>query len=287
MYVDHYGDVIKPLSQRDAKASVNERARLAALRHSRADDPDLRPALDQIAACVAVTLDVPLAAVSLVADETVILAGAYGFERRQMLRANSFCDEIVRLGARLRVADAADDPRFIDHEYVALGGVRAYAGAPIKAPGGEILGAVSAFSGDRDKFAAAALDDLEALAHMVELLFVRSGAPEIELPRLRRQGWIGVRTLDARRAGTAARAGLVILSVARGSPAEQAGLRPTDILYTLDDRILQERADLVAALADREPGAAVRITFQRAGNWLEKSILVGTRQPSAPGRPMT
>lgn len=252
---------------------------------SRSDDPALQLALDRVATCAAVSLGVPLGAVSFVGEDDVLLAGIHGFERRQTPRAGSFCAEVVRLGARLRVADASDDPRFQEHEFVAAGGVRSYAGAPMRSADGEVLGAVGAFAGAVDAFAPSALDDLEALAHLVELVISRTDAAEPELPRVRRQGWLGVRTLDARRTGAASRAGLVVLSVAQGSPAEQAGLRAADILYAVDDRVLRERADLVAALGGREPGSTVRITFQRAGQWLEKWSSVAARQPSPPGRP--
>jgi membrane-associated protease RseP (regulator of RpoE activity) len=240
----------------------------------------LQQPLDRVASCAAVSLGVPLGSVSMVDANAVTLVGMHGFERRRTVRAGSFCDAVVQLRSPLLVADAAADERFRGHEFVAVGGVRSYAGAPLKGPQGGVVGAVAAYAGEPDRFRPSALDDLEALAHMVELLLEQSGPIAVELPRLRRQGWIGVRTLDARRAGTAARAGLVVLSVARGSPAEQSGLRPTDILYEVDGQLLRERADLVAALADREPGSSARITVQRAGKWLDKWVPVATRQSS-------
>ena len=244
-------------------------------------DPGLQEALDQVASCAAITLRAPLGAVSVVTADAVTLAGVHGFERRHTARAGSLCAEVVRLGVRLRVADAADDPRFSGHEFVAEGGVRSYAGAPVKGEGGKALGAVAVFAGEPGAFAPAALDDLEALAHMVELLIKRTGAAEPALPRLRQQGWFGVRTLDASRAGTGARAGLLVLSVARESPAQQAGLRPTDVLYAVDGQILRERADLVAALSEREPGSSARVTVQRAGEFFDRWVKVATPKSRA------
>lgn len=285
MFAETYGAVIRPLKSRGRLVEKQEQSRLAALQLSRAEDPGLQSALDQVASCAAVSLGAPLGVVSMVQMDEVMLVGMHGFDRRRTSRAGSLCGEVVRLRSKLLVADTTDDPRFRDHEFVAEGGVRAYAGAPVNGAGGEVLGTVAAFAGEPGAFAPPNVDDLEALAHMVELLIASVGPPEVELPRLRRQGWIGVRTLDARRAGTGARAGLTILSVARGSPAEQVGLRPTDILYAVDDRILRERADLVAALADREPGASARLTFQRAGQWIERSVPVAARRVSPAGRP--
>lgn len=263
--------VLRARAYRDRGADPIERARLVALRGSGALDPQLQPAFDQIAMCAAATLNAPLGAVSLVEADTVLLAGAHGFARRRAERPASFCSEVVRLAAPLLSDDAPHDPRFCAHEFV-TSGVRSYAGSPILSRAGEVLGAVCAFAGEAHAFHRDSLEALEALAHAVEVLLPAVAAKRASVRH--RPGWIGVRTLDANRAGRSALSGLVVLSVAAGSPAEQAGLRATDILHAVDDQVLRERADLVAALADREPGSSARITFQRAGEWMERWVRV-------------
>ena len=74
-----------------------------------------------------------------------------------------------------------------------------------------------------------------------------------------------------------------MLSVARGSPAEAAGLRPTDVLCAIDDHVLRRPSDIIGALADREVDALVRVRLQRAGRWLERLVRV-TPESSSFGR---
>jgi serine protease DegQ len=59
--------------------------------------------------------------------------------------------------------------------------------------------------------------------------------------------------------------GVAVLSVVDGGPAEKAGLRPGDILKTLEGRQLRTPEDLLAALRQRNPGDQVSVEFQRGG----------------------
>ena len=94
------------------------------------------------------------------------------------------------------------------------------------------------------------------------------------------QGWLGVRTLGSRSYGRGEQPGLIVLSVAAGSPAAQAGLRPTDILHAIDQHVLRRPADVVAALAGREADQ-----FARTGSSACRSLVAECSSRSARGRP--
>lgn len=59
--------------------------------------------------------------------------------------------------------------------------------------------------------------------------------------------------------------GVAVLSVAENGPAEQAGIRPGDILRSIDDEELRSPEDLLTALRQRDPGDEVTIEIQRDG----------------------
>ncbi len=168
------------------------------------------------------------------------------------------CDAVVRSGAPLLVDDAAADPRFRDHHLVRAAGIRSYAGAPLTGADGA-FGTVALFAHDEDAFGPDVLADLAGLATLVERFMAEHVLAAEPPPPI--QGWLGVRTHPAG-AGTG---GLLVLSVADGSAAAAAGLRPTDILREIDGRALSKPADVAAAMADRMAGTTVAIDYVRAG----------------------
>jgi serine protease Do len=66
--------------------------------------------------------------------------------------------------------------------------------------------------------------------------------------------------------------GVLVVSVAPGSPAEQAGLMPGDIIVRFDGQEVARVSDLEQALRQRQPGDRVEIVINREG--AERSITV-------------
>ena len=104
----------------------------------------------------------------------------------------------------------------------------------------------------------------------------------LEQGRIRR-GYLGVASQPARLpAALAAKldaqeAGLLILSVEAGSPADAAGLLLGDILVRIDDTRLDDPAELQAALGADRVGAATPLTVLRGGEVRELSVTIGER----------
>ena len=267
---------------------VVESARLFALDTYRVlGRRDFAP-LAQLAQHAAESFAVGRAAVTFVDAQHVWFAGSCGFGTPGVLRDSSFCDVVVRRGAGLLVGDAQGDARFRRHELVRIAdGVRSYAGVPLIDEDGYVLGTIGLFAHDAEAFDLDVLVDLERLAQVVQAFLTRLRADAVAASRApeRLQGWLGVRTLPADRQGSRRagrpRPGLVVLSVARRSPAESAGLRPADVLYAIDGRVLCQPADVVAALADRERGAKVRVSYRRGTQWRECVVAIEPQSDSS------
>jgi serine protease DegQ len=61
-------------------------------------------------------------------------------------------------------------------------------------------------------------------------------------------------------------AGVVVLSVSQGGPADDAGIRPGDIVTSIGDDELSAPEDLLAALRQRDPGETVAVEIRRGSD---------------------
>ncbi len=148
---------------------MNEAARLRALRslHALDSGPDRR--FDRIARMAAMILRAPRAAVVLVDEDRLWHKARIGVPGGPCPRAGSLADFMVRNPRTLVSDDIQVDPLFAAHlRSFDEVDVRFYAGAPLLAPGGEVIGVLSV--GDPEPHAAhteaerLALEDLAALA---------------------------------------------------------------------------------------------------------------------------
>ena len=119
--------------------------RLAAVARTRLLDTDPEEPFDRLARLAATLLDAPYAFVTVVDDRRSFWKSAVGLEgtgivTRSLTVAESFCQYVVGTGDRLIVDDAARDPRTHDNPTIETLGVAAWAGFPLVAPTGEVLG---------------------------------------------------------------------------------------------------------------------------------------------------
>ncbi|MDL4772101.1 trypsin-like peptidase domain-containing protein [Actinomadura xylanilytica] len=62
----------------------------------------------------------------------------------------------------------------------------------------------------------------------------------------------------------------------KGGPAEQAGLKPGDVITKLGGKPIEDPSDLSAQISSRAPGQKVQLTYQRAGKETTVEITLGT-----------
>jgi serine protease Do len=134
----------------------------------------------------------------------------------------------------------------------------------------------------------------------INTLIMTSGAPQSSgvgfavginaakdvLPQLRdkgkvTRGWMGVAigalTEDmARTYKLKEGRGAVVNEITKGSPAEEAGLKPEDVVTAVDGRPVQDSSDLSRYVASRTPGSSVKLRVLRDGSERDVTVKLGT-----------
>jgi serine protease Do len=70
--------------------------------------------------------------------------------------------------------------------------------------------------------------------------------------------------------------GALIADVTAGSPAEKAGLKPEDVVVTVDGRAVEDNSDLSRYIAGKAPGTSVKLHVLRAGDEKDFTVTLGT-----------
>lgn len=108
----------------------------------------------------------------------------------------------------------------------------------------------------------------EGLSFATPIDTARDVAAQIILTGSAHHPWLGIEGSDveARTADDLAlEGGARVATVAEGSPADDAGLAPDDVITSVDADTITSMADLVVELRHHEPGALILITFLRDG----------------------
>ncbi|MFG1927948.1 GAF domain-containing protein [Cryptosporangium sp. NPDC048952] len=152
------------------------RERLEALARYDVDDPHLKQQLDAISMRTAMHMHMPTALTTLVLDNATMIAGGHNVEG--WLRGGpggpaewSLCTQTVLTGEPYIVTDATRDPAQCTNPIVELDGMRAYAGAPLIAPSGQVLGAHCVIDSTPHVFSEEEIAELQAAAHDVVVAF--------------------------------------------------------------------------------------------------------------------
>jgi EAL domain-containing protein (putative c-di-GMP-specific phosphodiesterase class I)/GGDEF domain-containing protein len=119
----------------------NETDRVAALHRFELLDTPSEPFFDQIVRIAAKLFNVPIALVSLIAEDRQWAKAKVGIGSAEIRREDSFCAHAISEQNLLIVEDASVDPRFSLNPLVAGDdGIRFYAGAPLRTRDGYALG---------------------------------------------------------------------------------------------------------------------------------------------------
>jgi len=107
------------------------------------------------------------------------------------------------------------------------------------------------------------------------------------LPQLRARGkvsrgymGVGLRDVDAdleRSLKLTVDHGALVQDITAGSPADRAGLRPYDVITSLDDRTIANDDQLIREISARAPGSAARLRLVRDGRDQTLTVKLGER----------
>ena len=129
-----------------APRAENEDSRLRALQELQVLDTPREERFDHITRLAARVFDVPFAVLTLVDRDRQWFKSSYGFAATESSRDQSFCAHAILRDKSLVVQDALEDDRFADNPAVTGDPhVRFYAGHPIAAPDGSLVGTLCVF----------------------------------------------------------------------------------------------------------------------------------------------
>jgi S1-C subfamily serine protease len=92
------------------------------------------------------------------------------------------------------------------------------------------------------------------------------------------RGWLGVSVADAARGGSR------VEGVARGGPADKAGIRRGDVIAALDGRNVEDTDDLLGRVGMARPGSTLALEVLRSGKRMEMEVRLGRRAPPPSSR---
>lgn len=101
------------------------------------------------------------------------------------------------------------------------------------------------------------------------------------------RGWIGIESQDitpelADSFGLGRDSGAIIAGVVRGGPADRAGIRPGDILLSVDGKKVSSTNDMLNLIAELPPGGKSKMTVMRKNRQSTLDVTVGRRPRQTP-----
>ncbi|AOJ00746.1 MULTISPECIES: Do family serine endopeptidase [Burkholderia] len=98
------------------------------------------------------------------------------------------------------------------------------------------------------------------------------------------RGWIGVEPQDvtpeiAESFSLAQKSGAIVAGVLQGGPADKAGIKPGDILVSVDGEEITDTTKLLNVVAQIKPGTPTKVHVVRKGKELDVTVVIGKRPP--------
>lgn len=129
---------------------------------------------------------------------------------------------------------------------------------------------------------------VEGIGFAIPVNLVRGVINEINTRGRVVRGWIGIATdtVDEARAKSLGlpAAGVVIVRMASNSPAQRAGLRPGDLILSIDGKAPKDAREVLLRIADTTPGEPLAIQWQRGDQKGDTQVVVDEAPQQVRGR---
>ncbi|WP_175957862.1 Do family serine endopeptidase [Burkholderia sp. BCC0405] len=98
------------------------------------------------------------------------------------------------------------------------------------------------------------------------------------------RGWIGVEPQDvtpeiAESFGLSQKSGAIVAGVLQGGPADKAGIKPGDILVSVNGDEITDTTKLLNTVAQIKPGTPTKVHVVRKGKEFDVTVVIGKRPP--------
>ena len=98
------------------------------------------------------------------------------------------------------------------------------------------------------------------------------------------RGWIGVEPQDvtpeiAESFGLDQKSGAIVAGVLKGGPADKAGIKPGDILVSVNGQDITDTTRLLNVIAQIKPGTDAKVHLVRKNKELDLTVMIGKRPP--------
>ncbi|ACC71917.1 Do family serine endopeptidase [Paraburkholderia phymatum] len=98
------------------------------------------------------------------------------------------------------------------------------------------------------------------------------------------RGWIGVEPQDvtpeiAESFGLDQKSGAIVAGVLKGGPADKAGIKPGDILVSVNGQDITDTTRLLNVIAQIKPGTDAKVHLVRKNKEMDLTVMIGKRPP--------
>jgi serine protease DegQ len=98
------------------------------------------------------------------------------------------------------------------------------------------------------------------------------------------RGWIGVEPQDvtpeiAESFGLEQKSGAIVAGVLKNGPADRAGIKPGDILVSVNGQEITDTTRLLNVIAQIKPGTAAKVHLVRKSREMDLDVTIGKRPP--------
>ena len=143
--------------------------------------------------------------------------------------------------------------------------------------GGPLLDARGRAIGVNSQIATGGGNQSSGVGFAVPIDTVRDAIPALKEGGVVERAWLGVSTSD-----DPTGAGAVIRAVVAGGPADEAGLRPGDVIVGIAGDAVRDPGDVGTQVSAREPGEEVQVQVRRDDEEIEVVVRLGERPQENP-----